>query len=116
MSRLFLARGQGQPQHQRDADGQRRRDLDRLGGRGGHLQVIVLDKVIGGVVDARPRHQREDARQKEHRHRGLEPDGEQPGQQRQRDDGQEVGGHGPNAQHDGQLVGEPAHRAGGGAG
>ena len=113
--RLF-GPGEGQAQHHRDADGQGRRDLDGVGGAGSHLQVVVLDEIVGGVVDAGARHQREDAGQQEHRHRGLEGDGENPGQQSQRDGRQQVGGDGADAQHHRQLIGHPAHGAGGGAG
>ena len=74
---------------------------------------VNMQEVIGGVIDARPRHQREDARQQKYRDRGLVVDREEPCAERQRQRGDEHRNGRGNAQ---QVVAEdvdhPAHRAG----
>lgn len=84
--RVLLSLRQRYAQHQTDADSQRHRNFKGADALGKGKGVFVLDEIVGGVVDARAGHQREDAGQQKDRHRRFEQDGEEPGHQRQRDD------------------------------
>lgn len=99
----------GHAEHQTDADGQRNGYLKGADAVGKGQRIVALYKIVGGVVDARTGHQREDAGQQEHRHRHFEGDGEHPGEQGEGDHRQQGGRGTVCPQHYGQLVDEPAH-------
>ena len=92
-----------------DADGQRNGYLKGADAVGKGQRIVALYKIVGGVVDARAGHQREDAGQQEHCHRHFEGDGEHPGEQGEGDHRQQGGCGTVCPQHYGQLVDEPAH-------
>ena len=62
-------------QHQTDADGQRNGYLKGADAVGKGQRIVALYKIVGGVVDARTGHQREDAGQQEHRYRHFNHNG-----------------------------------------
>ena len=66
-----MARRQRDAEHQRDAHGQCHRDLEGADAVGQRQCVVALNEIVGRVVDACTRHQREDARQQKYRDRGL---------------------------------------------
>ena len=107
--RVLLPLRQRHTQHQRDADGQRNGYFKGADAVGKGQRIVALYKIVGGVVDARAGHQREDAGQQEHRHRHFEGDGEHPGEQGEGDHRQQGGRSTVCPQHYGQLVDEPAH-------
>ena len=51
----------GHAEHQRDADGQRNGYLKGADAVGKGQRIVALYEIVGGVVDARAGHQREDA-------------------------------------------------------
>ena len=107
--RVLLPLRQRHTQHQRDADGQRNGYFKGADAVGESQRIVALNEIVGGVVDARAGHQREDAGQQEHRHRHFEGDGEHPGEQGEGDHRQQGGRSTVCPQHYGQLVDEPAH-------
>lgn len=54
---------QRQAAYQRNAQGQRQGNLERLAAFAGKQFLLALQKVVGRVVDARAGHKREDTRQ-----------------------------------------------------
>ena len=98
---------QGDAQHQRDASGQHDGDFKSGNTIGKGQRIVVLDKIIGRVVDTGSRHQRENARQQKDRYRGFEQDGQHPGEQRQGDDGQQGSGGAVGPQQDSSYTSQP---------
>lgn len=106
INRVFRYRN---AQHQTDADGQRNGYLKGADAVGKGQRIVALYKIVGGVVDARTGHQREDAGQQEHRYRHFNHNGKHAGEQGERNDRQQGGCGTVCPQHHGQLVDKPAH-------
>ena len=104
-----MARRQRDAEHQRDAHGQCHRDLEGADAVGQRQCVVALNEIVGRVVDACTRHQREDAGEQEHGHRGLLQDGEHAGEDGEGNHRQQAGRSGAQPKHDAQLIHEPAH-------
>jgi len=108
-----MAAGQRDAAYQRNAQRQRQSNLESLAALAGKKLLLALQKVVGRVVDTGTRHQREDTRQQENRHRGLVVDGEEPRTGGQRQGGRQCGnGRAHAEQLHAEDVYHPAHRAG----